>query len=138
MTGISALGALTGLLAGSEDLTVAGAAWAELGPEIVRLTEDLNIACLLLPGRPRLLTWRFRPGGGRRSSSSSIDLRLLLAPASLLCLEVAGIGSTARSMSLSLLLTLCLWCGAGTLPLCLMEPWPLFIPLRSCGITFHA
>ena len=108
LTGIRALGALTGLLAGSEDLTVAGAAWAEPGPEMLRLTEVLNICCLLLPGLPRLLTWRLRPGGGRRSSSSSIDRRLLLVPASLFCLEVDGIGSTARSMSLSLLLTLCL------------------------------
>ena len=48
----------------------------------------------------------------------------MLAPASLFggCLEVEGRGSTARSMSLSLLLTLCLWWGAGALPLCLTDP----------------
>ena len=58
LTGIRALGALTGLLAGREDRSVAGAAWAALGPEILRLTEVLNICCLLPPGLPRLFTWR--------------------------------------------------------------------------------
>ena len=77
-TGMRAFGALTGLLGGREDLTVAGAAWAALGPVMLRLTLDLNVCCRawadwLGPGLPRLFTWRLILGDMSWSSSSRDD-----------------------------------------------------------------